>query len=1406
MPILLKAVPHSPLDAFFRRSLDDVSPNRPADTHVPADSPPAVLSYAPDDLTLPTSSGIAPVGVHYPKLVKQFNVSQQRALLTQHDSLTQDMQRLQSEQPSFKAFVQAQLEQAFPDLRPLDADTISFNRYRSDGDEETPLSSEPLMKALGEQVRNILANPNTLLHAERKVRSEFSTRPTPADEPQALSTSSTLQSIARAIATQYPAYLQAFWSTPRQKPMDAQIEEILNAPQPPHIPQDRLLSLHKHQLSTLAALRVSDGTLSPASKRLIDIALQYPTLADRERQFPNGARPGVYPITLDDGTEHGAMLAGSFLITSTDGSSATPPTWSKDGRRLALNHLNGPVVLYTPGEGFEEFATPAQARQALAARLDQGGIDAELLRQTAPQSVHDQPEAPSGNDLMRSVEPLGGDVLAEAIPLMLKRQEAQINARLTQALAPPATGSSNALLDPAAMQSLNDAANALFVFDGTNAMLARDVKLAEKLQPEWLKKLEPAQEALYEKLEHAEQESSNQLASLLEKIPSLADFSRDRLNQALSRQYPTAQLSADQLMVRVDTRTTIHSGRGSGPKTTFPAQHSVSLTDLALQNPSGFPAVERGQSTHITLTLALVDTQGKPILNAKGEQVILDTEALKALVNTTDVGGEYTKRLEQELATDTSSGPSAQLRAAWKANLNDLMAKEGFLAQLNPDAYQTEASQDKSTKRAAQWVAAVLDYPDPANRPQVDGKTIVANSLVQYGLPVQGVLVIGNQVDSSLVLYTPDAPDGLVFREVADRAALNALLEKDEWKAYAARRKSPVNKDDFVSFIDAAKKRLANPLAIKDPYEMTSLAVQALKLKGGDMTLEPITGNVEDHLYKQHVQLVIDKADYQSVSSAEVAAQSKINKVEFGIEVGMLLLDLVPILGKGLSAGVRLGKAAVTALRANSRLLPHLIKNPGLGRGIYADFSLAAARIPNLRAAPMRPVFGASKAVDANPLRPGARALPAPAGPAPAIASTSSGVGRAVVQPPPLPATPSRDLSAYARPNDIIQGRTLGTNGTYNVDGDWYIHFTDSTNVSRVYQIDSAFHARSGWVNIIDPNAPQTAPRSSRIVATVQHAGNGEWRLNHRPGGAPTPVAQASTLAPTAGAEGAAGAAGAEAPAKKGLPDIEYFKLNNGRLVESDFTQKTLPVARYWFRRDLYDFYRKMLTPGQMPPRPPRLELAPGTSPADLLRRAYEISDVVILGESHRDIASFQMIKESMQALKDAHVTALYLEGTEADAAGQLLDTGLGAHRPSGASPSLQELVKLANDYGISVRPLEHRDLTRRADMPDFYKYVGDNDNGIMRLQEFNYYATRLLQSRRPGEKVLALVGRAHMNTARNVPGLAELNGGVGISVYPNTTFNKSTAINGPTIQRDSGASVMNGYTAGDYQVFQKST
>lgn len=1047
----------------------------------PASTP---STFAPDTPPLPTSPGIPPATVKYPGLAKRFNVSDQQAFLIQHDDLTLAMQRLQGQQPNFKAFVQAQLEEAFPDVRPLNAETLSFNRYRSEDDIETLESSEPLMTALARTIQQIQATPNKLLHGERDIRTGFITQQTSSDAAVPAVTSGTLQTIARTIATQYPAVLEDFWTTPRPTERNPKVMES---------PQNQLLTLHKQQLSTLAALRVSDGTLTAASKNLIDSALQHPTLAEREKAFTDGARPGVYPLTIDDGTEHGALLAGTFLITQTDGSFSTPPPWPK-GKSLRLDDAHGPVVLYTPGEGFEEFATPAQARQALAKRLDEGGANADLLLQTVPLALQNGTEPPTGEDLMLSAAPLDGDVLAEGIPWMLKRQQAEAEASQRK--------------DPLSSEAIDDAADWSYLLDGSNALQARNQALADKLQPEWLKNLSPAQEALFARLEQAQEKSVDALTPLLESIPSLATFARDRMNEAIKKSYPNAVVDADQLMVQVRTRTHINNGRKTSSHTPFEKNTRVSLTDLALKNPTEFPAGESATFTQTTFKLPLTDKQGKPVLDTDGKPVVLDTDQLKTLVNSADVGGEYTALLKKELATDAVAGKAGERRDAWKASQADLMSKEAFLAELNPDAYKAEAKNDKTSKRGAQWVAAVLDHPDPANRPLVDGETIVTHTLVQRGLPVQGVMVIGNSKDAEQVLYTPNAPDGITFREVASQQALNTLLDKNEWKLYTAGRKSPVNKDDVAKAKETLNKHkfdlARNPAAAIDTF------VKALKLTGDASTLAPMTGNSLDELYKQHVQLVIDKADHQSVSSAEVKAQSTANKVQFGINVALIFMDLLPVVGKGASTALRLGKAGVTALRVNARVLPKLIKNPALGRAIYADFSTAGAGIPLIRTSPLRPVAKASlRAIEPVP-RAMPRALQTPGGSSPATSSTSRGVVANAEQPAITHIT--RDLSAYAVPDEVIRGTVLGSNGTYNVGGTWYVRFTDSTGLNKVYQIESPFHVNSGRVNIIDPHLPSSASRSARRQVTLQSAGNGEWRLASNQGGVNTPSQKRSPL------------------------------------------------------------------------------------------------------------------------------------------------------------------------------------------------------------------------------------------------------------------------------------------------------
>jgi len=827
-----------------------------------------------------------------------------------------------------------------------------------------------------------------------------------------------------------------FWTSARSTETD------------PSPPQDQLINLHRQMLSTQAALRVEDGTLSPASKALIDKAFRYPTLAARENAFPNGARPGVYPITVDDSTPNGARLAGAFMITTTDGSGQTPPHWPNGNKNMPATQDNGPVVLYTPGEGFEEFATPAQLQAALMQRIDKGGVPAELLSQSLPLSAENLRKPLRGEDLTLSFAPTSGDVMAEAIPQLLERQKAELNA-LTHSDTSDMNG-------PQISQAMNDAANWSSQLDGSNAMLARGERLEEKQQPPWLKNLSRMNEGQYKDLDAREQQSLQTLVPLLEEIPSLQGFASQQLKAALRKKYPTVNLDPDKIVVTTTTQSKTHTGRpGAYVPRDVDRQHS-SLTDLALKNPTAWPPAESHQHSEVKFAAKLTDVSGKPVLGADGKPVVLGTEELKALVNELDVGGHYIALLKERMAPDAQTGKPGKLRAAWKANLSDVMQKQAFLGQLNPQAYPQGSS-------GPDWVRAVLDFPDAATRPQVDGKTVVANTVSHFGQALQGVIVIGNGQDGPLVLYSPDAPDGISFREVADQAALSALFKEPGWRTYAHRKTSPLNPDGLSAIAQGGIVDNLGRLA----------RVNEL---GSNAYLTPIQGNVQDTLYKQLTEILIDKADVGSVSSDEVAKESRYNKTMFGIEVATMFMDLLPIVGKGVSTATRLTKAGLRVIRAPGQSIVNVLNKPNRLAMIYARYGDGSGMAAGSKASPiLRPVLNpAPTSRVVVPLTTTLTTHPVPAGGASVRA---------------LP-----DISAHSVPDSLLSGRTMRGDGTYQVGEQFYVRYTDGTGVSKPYEISPVYKVEGGPVRVIDPQTKKT-------VAFLQPAGEGEWRLNRLPGG-----------------------------------------------------------------------------------------------------------------------------------------------------------------------------------------------------------------------------------------------------------------------------------------------------------------
>lgn len=1001
----------------------------------------------------------------------------QSQLIEQHQAYNQKIIDLLSQQMTFQRFTQAQLKKAFPQLTSIDPNIIHVNTYRKQPPAEPVLiSTQILSEALLEKVAQVHINavtgtPNTEEHSA-DIQTGFYIDG-PAGAPQTrLEHQGSLLTLAHDIATRFSGALSSYW---KRSPVGSPKQPSRSA---------QLLALHRQMLSTEAALRVEDGTLSEAGKKLIDTAFQYPTLEARERELPAGDRPGVYPIRIDDNSANGAFLAGCFLITRSDGSSAEAPYTASDTRNIGLDDTTGPVVLYTPGDGFEEFASPGKAREALMQRIDNDDEKANLLLKSLPVSVEHSRNPQWGDDLMLGFAPVCGDVVAQTFPQLLQRQADEVNetmqAGFAQAQAEAGSSRTPSLLSAQTVETINDAADLSLHFDGSNALLARNEQLHNKLQPQWLKELTPQQETSYRELEEAQDTSLTHLQALLANIPAPNIFAKQLLAQALKAKLPDRyrheEIDPDHVMVQMTTQQSSNRGLLGSANAPKPKIHTRSLTDLTLMNTT--PWHERSPTS--TWAARVVSANGKYLLT-------LDKPFLEDLISQTDVGGKYLKLLDDKLSPTATSDEARVLPDAWKNHLKARMAKDAFITSLDPDAYLNRQ------KIAEQWIEATLEHSDSTTWPIVNGASIVSHRVVLNGKPVQGMMVIKPTNHPSLVLYSPDAPDGRPFREIVDEDQLNTLLNTSEWMSYMDQRVSPVDRYNIHDTLFL-------------PQLGTWLKKFAADHEAG-IRLKPFKGSITENLYMQEVGLLRGRASVGMTTSAEISARSTANKLMFAADIAQFVLSLIPV-NAGMSATNRLSKAALRTLRTPGQSLPKLLTQPGRWGAVYNDFAMAASGIPLLKRTPLRPVFRSPGRTLQQRLTITAGTNGTPSGHVVPVPGTSISAGRPSSIPTqlPNPAHPVQnrgDLAAHALDNQLLAGKPLSATGPQQVGEKWLIRYTDNSDVSRVYQISPAFKFESGFINVINPE-------TKRRVATLLNKGNGEWVLTGLPGGAKLP----QTLAP----------------------------------------------------------------------------------------------------------------------------------------------------------------------------------------------------------------------------------------------------------------------------------------------------
>ncbi|MBJ2217331.1 MULTISPECIES: membrane-targeted effector domain-containing toxin [Pseudomonas] len=190
----------------------------------------------------------------------------------------------------------------------------------------------------------------------------------------------------------------------------------------------------------------------------------------------------------------------------------------------------------------------------------------------------------------------------------------------------------------------------------------------------------------------------------------------------------------------------------------------------------------------------------------------------------------------------------------------------------------------------------------------------------------------------------------------------------------------------------------------------------------------------------------------------------------------------------------------------------------------------------------------------------------------------------------------------------------------------------------------------------------------------------------------------------------------------------------------------------------------------------PRLSL--NESQQSIIEKLLRASDGLVIGESHSAETSKAFLIDNMQLLASKGVKRIYFEHLLTD----VHIPPLKAFYRSKNAPMPQELTNFLNgiyplprnhyysfrnvvtkarDAGIKIQPIDCTASYVLRDMRD--------SAGTLRQRMMNYYATEVIEwvqttKRQPG-KWVALVGDTHTNTFKDIPGIAELTGSIGLRI-----------------------------------------
>ena len=1164
-----------------------------------------------------------------------------------------------------------------------------------------------------------------------------------------------------------------------------------------------------------ATVRHGERTLPPST--LDAIHQVFPSTGPLASRPPLSAF-AFYRLALGDHSLRAAVaLHGVFVVTHINLPHASSDT--HDGP-VVQDDTPRTVVLYTPNNGLESFTSLTALSEEIRARLKDEIQREAILDCTL---VKDRERA-------ITLEHVHYHLIAQAeVPAFYVEQLIEKQKHdLQHAWALAGTQKEDTTLELLSGR-IEISLNASLPLNPARIVHARYVRLLENQLPQWLKSASDADKVQWRLA--VERLNLERLAAQTADTPSLSAIGQKSTLLGYARLQLRQQIKADHGIevdpdiIFISTTEALQTG---------PVINPISAIGL----PSGFPAGASIDRTGPTITyrttqrslseLALANvgiwdvTFGltAQVRDAKGKRhPVLTPGYLKALVRQLDIGEQYKARLIHLLVNSQE--------ARWRKERHVNFSQ----AQLQLDLLEARLAGHLSVEHAA-WVQHALDHPLDSTRPTLDGEQVKAHQLMLRNKLLPCVMVFSSTRSTRLLCYLPEVPNNQWFISADSRNELARRLSHPALRTYVMQR------------VTVAQKPYIQPLL---KAGLTDASVQ----------LQPITQHLFETSYDTQAWHAIHEADEQSTSTwesnlntAKETALTALDIISFVLPVKVLLPVALARFGYQLMQGFD----ALQRDEQHEALLHFLGAITHLTDGA-SDFAGSAVFGRAIRQRAKLPAPALSPAAASRPVTSGLRLRTGEEYGAGVFESISPGsdkpsyyvkdtkgnlyrshydaldqTWRVIDQRKPdadyqlalrelsagiWDADPVRSLgnqqSAIERVIEgakvtgiDLAGKSPDLHGVYRAHNQRYIE-----------QNGVIFEVASGWMGRHWYLQVPGSSSSTGITYKVRRT-QGYWEIKHRTASTKRwePLVRTGNELPFDLDAGSHSDYDLPVEYKARVKDLID---NHSRMLDTNFLSPN-PVfndTSLFFSRlrlKLLSEARAFFKSSPARPRVLRPQIPANTSPQELFERLYKNTNGIVLGETHAQESGKKILITQMSDLAKSDVKVLFLEHLQTDFHQTHLDTFF----ETGKMPVVLDEFLKSQDRGHQLNPesaYTYSQLVREAqrrgirinaiDCAASYNAGGlpSERPNINRYEMFSYFSAQVIhryQTQNPTHKWIALTGNSHTNSFQGVPGLAELEGAIGIRI------SDAPPGSGHGLQQNLGAIVPPGFKQPDH-LFLKS-